>query len=342
MRIKEYTRYTLLLLVLIGTSCVENDLDVYPNDENFPLQLVLDADEGADLPDAEDYDLEVTFADHIGELPGQSLTMRYSIDDLEGDMPGAVVIDKVVYEYEDDDCVFERELAFTAEGEGTSGTITLHVDEDLGTVPETFEIVFSLPGEDETEGGFSFTLSELSGGNNVILGAPVSFEYEVLDTDIAGEWKLEIATEEEFEQFKVVFASLSSELEELLFEDITGEITAEFEFGEMKFVVELAEEEEVTTCEDGETEVEMEHLEIEIEADYDAEDGELAMEGSHFILGDDGEIENELDYQIEAAYVVDSDKLTITFLKVVDEDSFKEGEELFASEEGNTFIFEKD
>jgi hypothetical protein len=342
MRIKEFTCYTFLLLVLMGSSCVENDLDVYPNDENFPLQLVLDADEGADLPDAEDYSLEVAFADHIGELPGQSMTLRYSIDDLEGDMAGSVIIDKVVYEYEDDDCVFERELAFTTDGEGTSGTISLNVDQDLGTVPEAFEIVFTLPGEDETEGSFSFTLSEMSGGNNVILGAPVSFEYEVLDTDIAGEWKLEITTEEEFEQFKAVFASVSSAFEELSFEDITGEITAEFEFGEMKFVIELVEEEEVTTCEDGETEVEMEHLEIEIEADYDAEDGELAMEGSHFILGDDGEIENELDYQIEAAYEVDSDKLKITFLRLVDEDNFEEGEELFASEEGNTFIFEKD
>ncbi|HTF19874.1 MAG TPA: hypothetical protein VK658_17500 [Chryseolinea sp.] len=342
MRIKELTRYTFLLLVLMGSSCVDNELDVYPNDENFPLQLVLDAEEGADLPDAEDYDLEVAFADHVGALPGQSLTLHYAIEDLEGDMAGSVTIDEVVYEYEDEDCVFERELAFTAEGDGTSGTITLHVDEDLGTVPDAFEILFTLPGKDNTEGSFSFTLSELSGGNNVILGAPVSFEYQVLDTDIAGEWKLEIATEEAFEELKAVFGSLSPSLEELSFDDITGEITAEFAFGEMKFVVELAEEKEVTTCEDGETEVEMEHLVIEIEADYDAEDGELEMEGSHFILGDDGEIENELDYQVDAAYEVVSEALTITFLKVVDEDHFEAGDELYASEEGSTFIFKKD
>ncbi|MEJ1237326.1 hypothetical protein WBG78_04295 [Chryseolinea sp. T2] len=342
MRIKKLSRYTFLLFVVLGWSCVENDLDVYPNDENFPLQLVLDADEGADLADAEDYGLEVAFADHIGDLPGQALTLHYVIEDLEEDMAGSVMIEKVIYEYEDDDCVFERELEFSAEGEGTSGTITLHVDEDLKTVPESFEIVFKLPGKENTEGSFSFTLSDLSGGDNVILGAPLTFEYEVLDSDVAGEWKLELDSEEAFEKFKAVFGPLNSSLEELSFEDITGEVTAEFEFGEMKFVVELAEEEEVITCEDGETETEMEHLEIEIEADYEAEDGELSFEGSHFILGDDGEVEDELDFQIEATYDVATETMTISFLKVIDEDHFEDGDELYAEEGGAIFTFEKD
>ncbi|MGC3944687.1 MAG: hypothetical protein QM762_09220 [Chryseolinea sp.] len=342
MRIKQFSQYTFLLFVVFGWSCVDNDLDVYPNDENFPLQLVLDADEGADLPDAEDYGLEVAFADHIGDLPGQELTLHYSIEDLEGDMAGSVVIDKVVYEYEDDDCVFERELEFTAEGEGTSGTITIHVDDDLKTVPESFDIVFTLPGNDDTEGSFKFTLSDLSGGSNVILGAPLTFEYAVLDTDVAGEWKMELDSEEAFDQFKAVFGPLNPSLEELSFDDVTGEVTAEFEFGEMKFVVQLAEEEQVTTCEDGEIETEMEHLEIEVEADYDAEDGELSLEGSHFILGGDGEVEDELDFQIEATYDVVSETMTIKFLKVIDEDHFAEGDELFADEAGATFTFEKD
>lgn len=341
MRIKHFSQYTFLLVVVFGWSCVDNDLDVYPNDENFPLQLVLDTDEGADLPNAEDYALEVAFADHIEDMPGQALTLHYAIEDLEGDMAGHVVIDKIIYEYEDDDCVFERELEFTAEGDGTSGTITVHVDNDLKTVPESFEIVFTLPGEDNTEGSFSFTLSELSGGNKVILGAPLTFEYEVLDTEVAGEWKMEIASEQDFEQFKAVFGPISPSLEKLSFEDITGEVTAEFEFGEMKFVVELAAEEEVTTCEDGEMETEIEHLEIEIEADYDADDGELALEGSHLILGDDGEIEDELDFQIKATYAVDG-TLTIVVLKVIDEDHFEEGDELYADEAGATFTFEKD
>ena len=342
MCVNKLSQYTLLLFVVFGWSCVDNDLDVYPNDENFPLQLVLDADEGADLPDAEDYGLEVAFADHIGDLPGQSLTLHYAIEDLEGDMAGSVVIDKIIYEYEDDDCVFERELEFTAEGEGTSGTSTLRVDDDLKSVPESFEIIFTLPGKENTEGSFSFTLSDLSGGNNVILGAPLTFEYEVLDTDVAGEWKMELDSEEAFEKFKAVFGPLNPSLEELSFEDITGEVTAEFEFGEMKFVVELAEEEEVTSCENGETETEMEHLEIEIEADYDADDGELSLEGSHFITGDDGEVEDELDFQIEATYDVATETMTITFLRVIDEDHFEEGDELYAEEDGATFTFEKD
>lgn len=337
-----YTKPLMVLIVcLLAFSCVDNELDVLPADENFPLQLVLDADEGADLPDAEDYALEVTFADYLGDLPDEPLVLSYAFSDLEDDMAGAVTIDKVVYVNEDDDCEFERELPFTAEDDGLSGTITLAVDDDLGTVPESFEVVFTLPGADDTEGSFAFTLSGLQAGGNVILGAPVTFEYEVLDADVAGQWELEL-DEESFEQFKRVWGPLNSELEELSFEDITGKVTAEFEFGEMKFVLELAEEEEVTTCEDGEVEVEIENLELELEADYEAEDNELVLEGSHVILGDDGEPEDELDFIVEAAYEVVENELIVSFTKSIDEDNFADGEELFLDEDGVQFVFERE
>jgi len=106
----------------------------------------------------------------------------------------------------------------------------------------------------------------------------------------------------------------------------------------MKFEIELVEEEEI--CEDGETE--FEHKQLEIEAEWDAEDGELVLEGSHFIIGEDGEIEDELDFIVESLYEIDEvgEIVSLTFSKIIDEDNFSEGEELFASEK--TFSFKKD
>jgi hypothetical protein len=340
----KYIYPAFFLCCALVTGCADNKLDEDPKDSNFPFRLIVDAEEGGDLPDAEDYDLEITFADYTGELPAETITVGYTISDLEDDMTGNVAIDKIVYEVELDDCTYERELDFTPAADGLSGTITIAADPDLGSVPESFEVVFTLPGADETEGTFTFELHTLESTGNVILGFPATFEYEVLDNDVAGEWALELEDEAMFEAFKEVFAPLNSELDALDFADITGTVKAEFEYGEMKFVVELAEEEEVTTCEDGETETEMVNKEIEIEADYDAEDGEVELEGSHFITGDDGEVEDELDFTVEAEYETNEvdETVTFTFFKVIDEDNFQEGEELFRKDTGFAFTFFKD
>jgi len=344
---KKYSYKTLLVVLgVIGFGCADNDLDQEPLDDNFPFQLVLDAEEGADLADAEDYSVEMKFADYLPslELPNTSITLDYSISDLEGDMVGHVVIDKIVYEVELDDCVYERELDFTAEGDGLSGVITLAPDADLGTVPEEFEIVFTLPGTEDAEGSFKVEFSNLQSSANLLLGFPQVFEYEVLDNDVAGEWEMELSTEEAFENFKAVFGSLNNELENISFDEITGKVVASFEFEEMKFEIELKETEEVTTCEDGEEETEIENKIIEIEAEYDAEDGEIEWEGSHEIINGNGLVEDELDFIIEGAYELNEVDGTVVFnfLTVIDEDNFEEGEELFKSDDGVSFTFIKD
>lgn len=315
-------------------SCGDNDLGVAPENEHYPFRVVMDSDEGGNLPDAEDYDVEIKFADYLGELPNNPITLSYEIKDVEGDMAGVVEIDKIVYEIELNDCVYERELEFTANG--LTGTITVAPDPDLGAVPESFEVVFVLPGLDETEGGFVFEITSLQSEDNVILGLPVLFQYEVLNHEVAGEWELEIESEEEFEAFLKVFGPLNEELADLSFEDITGKVKAQFEFGEMKFEIELTEEEEVTSCEEGESETETVNKVIEVEADYDVEDGELEFEGSHVEEGD------ELDFQISAEYSRLMESLTIIFLKVVDEKNYEEGEELFLDGDGISFTFSKD
>lgn len=320
-------------------SCADNDLSVKPNDDNFPLQLIVDTDEGGDLADAEDFGLEIKFADFIGDLPTETITLSYEIEG-EDSFEGEVEIDEVIYEVEVDDCTFERELDFDNEAK----TITITADEDLGSLPEAFEVVFKLPGNDDTEGGFKFTITSVQSTNaSITIGEPSEFEYEVLDNEVAGEWVWEFETEEEFKEFKETFEVISPDLAELSFDDILEDdgvraIVAQFEFGEMKFEIELAEEEEV--CEDGETETD--NKQIEIEAEYEAEDGELVLEGSHFIIGNDGEIEDELDFIIEAEYELNEDEetISITFKKIIDEDNYEEGEELVATP--ISFTFKKD
>jgi hypothetical protein len=333
--------HTLMCLLIVA--CADNTLDEKPHDQNFPLRLILDAGEGSDLADAEDYDIEIAFADHTGKLPSQPIELSYRIDDLEGDMEGIVAIDKVIYEVEIDDCTFERELEFVPAADGLSGTISIAPDPDLGTVPESFEVVIVLPGEEDTGGSFTFELTGLQSSDHVILGTPEKFEYEVLENDLAGEWELEIENEEAFEAFKEVFGPLNDDIQKLTFEEITGKIVAKFEFEEMKFIVELAEEEEVTVCENGDMETETENKVIEFEAEYESEDGKLAIEGSHFILEDDGEVKDELDFVIESDYLLeDEETFSLRFLKAIDEDHFADGEELFAKDDGQVFTFKKD
>lgn len=331
--------YSLFIVMLVvAAACGDNDLGVNPKNENYPFRIVMDAEEGADLPDAEDYGIEVAFADYLGNLPNEPITLTYEISGLEDDMAGAVEVDNVVYEVELEDCVYERELDFTADG--LTGTIVVSPDPDLGSVPESFEVVVTLPGFDGAAGSFTFSITSLQGPANVILGLPATFEYEVLDADVAGEWELGIGSEEEFETFREVFGTLNAELAALEYADITGKVTAEFEFGEMKFVIELADEEEVTTCEDGVSETEVENKVIELEAEYDAEDGELSLEGSHEVE-DDGAVV-ELDFIVEAEYSVDGSELVITFFRIIDEDNQGEGNELFLNAAGISFTFFKD
>lgn len=323
--------YSFVALTFLFAGCAENDLEISPNDKSFPFRIILDAEEGAGLAGEDEYDLEIKFADFTGDLPEGTITLQYEIEGEES-FNGTVEIDKIVYEVEIDDCVYERELDFDAEAQ----TITITSDSDLESLPESFEIVFSIPDDSDVEGGFKFSLTGIEAGNaNVILGAPYEFEYQVLDSEVAGEWYLALESSEDFERFKNTFGVISPELLEVNFEDITGNIILEFGFEEVQIEIELNETEEV--CSDGE--IETENKTIEIEAEYEAEDGELKFEGSHFIIGDDGEIEDELDFELEGVYSLNPENgsIEISINVIIDEDNYEEGEELFTGEE--LFLF---
>jgi len=343
---KNYTTKIFLLFGLAAMfSCADNSFEEYPSDDDFPFQWVLDSDAGSDLAGAEDVDVEIKLADYLPDqkLPSGPMTLRYSITDLEGDMIGNVEIDKIVYEVELNDCTYEREIDFSSDADGLTGVINITADNDLGSIPASFEIIFTLPGLDETEGGFKVEFSDLRSPENIQLGFPNVFEYEVLDNDIAGDWEMELTSSEAFDNFKAVFGAINTDLENLNFEDITGKVTAEFEFEEVNFIVELVETEEIVTCEDGESETEVENKVLELEMEYDEEDGEVKFEGSHVILNDEGLVENEFDFIIEATYSINVDEtITYHFVSVIDEDNFSEGEELFRSDDGVAFTFVKD
>lgn len=300
------------------SACALEEPDVQANVDNYPYRMEID-EEGADLPDAEDYGAEIKFADFLGDLPASQIVLSY---ELSGEEDFAnVTIDEVLYKYEDDDeCEFERSIDFTG------STITVPVDADLGTVPEEFEVVFAfnLSAAEAADGGFEFVITGIDSDANVLFNDASTFEYGILDNDAAGAWLLAIDNEQQFEAFQQVFGPVSSDLADIAFADITGEIALEFEFEEVKIEIELNETEEVTVCEEGVESTEIENLLIEIEAEYEAEDGELVLEGSYFT--EEGE---ELDYILETEYSLDSnDNLDITFLSLIDEDNF-DGEGLF-------------
>jgi hypothetical protein len=306
-------------IVTLFSACALEEPEVQAEVENYPFRLEMDQ-EGADLADAEDFGAEISFADYLGDLPGTPIVLTYELSGKE-DFSN-VAIDEIIYEYEDDDeCVFERTVDFTA------STITIPVDSDLGTVPESIEVVFAfnLTGDEAQDGGFEFVITGLQSDANVLFNDVSTFEYGILDNDAAGAWTLSVENADEFNAFKEVFAPVSADLSELQFEDITGEIAFEFEFEEVKIVVELNETEEVTVCEEGVESSEIENVIVEIEAEYEAEEGELVFEGSYFT--EDGE---ELDFILETEYTFDlSGNLSITFLSLIDEDDFEEGEELY-------------
>ncbi len=341
---KSFLYYLLIFTLLVG--CADNSFEELPLDNNFPLRLVLDAEEGADLPTVEDYRIEFKLADYLPslDLPNSPVQLTYQLSELEDDMVGAVMIDKVVYEVELDDCVFERELEFTTSADGLTGTILLAPDADLGSIPTEWEVILTLPGTEEARGSFVFELTSLESTNNLLLGAPVAFEYSVLENEVAGEWNLEITSDDEFESFKEVFGILNADIQDLSFSNITGNIKAEFGFEEMKFEIELVETEEVTTCENGETETEVVNKIIEFEAEYDAEEGEFAFEGSREIINANGLVEGELDFILEGVYELNDtqESVTLVFVKLIDEDNYKDGEELFLNEDGILFTFIKD
>lgn len=306
--------------LLLG-ACALDEPEVKVEDNDFPFRLLID-ELGAGLPDAEDYGIEVAFADYLDDLPNQEITLTYELSGT-GDFATAAV-DKITYEYEDNDCVFVRELAFT------TNTLTIPVDPDMGTVPESFEIMVLInsSGADATNGEFSLEITALESSEDILLSEANVFEYGILDNDLAGEWILSLEKEADFIAFQEVLGTISSDLSGLSFDDITGVVKVEFGFEELKIEMELVEKEEVVVCEDGAIETEVEHLIIEIEAEYDAEDGELTLEGSH--VDETGET---LDFIIETKYELGiDDNTTINITSIIDEDHFESGEELFSDD----------
>src|SRR5687767_14917037 len=104
---KNYISKTFLLFALASMfRCADNSFEEYPKDDEFPFQLVLDSEAGSELANAEDLDVEIKLADYlpVRKRPNKTMTVKYSMADLEGDMIGNVVTDKIVYAAEWTDC----------------------------------------------------------------------------------------------------------------------------------------------------------------------------------------------------------------------------------------------
>ncbi|HAP62315.1 MAG TPA: hypothetical protein DCR93_23405 [Cytophagales bacterium] len=318
-------QHTLLTLGLLGlaTGCALDEPEIIAVDSAFPYRLEFDVDEFGDLPGAEDFKIEIKFADWLDELPTNPITLTYSLNG--SDDFTAVAVDEVIYEYEEDDCKFERE------GEFSATTITIPVDPDLGTVPEKFEVVvaFNLTGDEATDGGFELEITEVSSMDEVLFNDANSFEYAILDNAAGGAWEYEMADEAAFNAFQVAFGTISTDIAALTYAEVTGTVKVEFDYKEVKFEIELVEEETTTECEDGEVEEDTDNVVIEIEAEYDLDDEDLEIEFEGKWLNEDGE---EFDFIIEAEYVSGDGTLQLIFGKIIDSDNFADGEELFDGE----------
>ena len=356
MQFKNIKTALLLSVICFLSACVDDELVLPQDGENEELFiLALEADEGGISEAETDFGLEIEFQDYFGELPEAEVVINFMIADLEGFNLGTsddqLHIKEVIYEI--DDCT-EGELDFTFNVDGT-GTITLAPDPEIGMI-EAFEIVFNLPFEtvlddgeeedvalldddieNEEDRSFVFEITSVSSDNEYIDFNPVrTFEFSLLDDEtIMTKWELDIEDPAVFETFKEALAPINSELANLNYDEVEG-ITFEFEYEEMKIEIELVElEDEPDDCDP----TDFSNKVIEIEADYDAEDGELELEGSYLIFNEeDGELEEELDFILKALYAIDLEEeaIILTFQSLEDEDNFNE--EAFYNSE-NSFLF---
>lgn len=356
MQFKNIKTGILLPIICLLSACVDDQLVLPQDGENEELFiLALAADEGGTSEAETDFGLEIEFQDYFGELPEVEVVINFMIADLEGFNLGTsddqLHIKEVIYEI--DDCN-EGELDFTFNSDG-SGSITLSPDAEIGMI-EAFEIVFNLPFEtvledgeeedvalsdDDVENGvdrsFVFEITNISSDNEYIVFNPVrTFEFVLLDDEtIATKWELDIEDPAVFENFKEALAPINSEMAKLNYDEVE-KITFEFEYEEMKIEIELVElEDEPDDCDPDD----FSNKVIAIEADYDAEDGELELEGSYLILNEEyGEPEDELDFILKALFSIDlaEERMVLTLQSLEDEDNFND--EAFYNSE-NTFQF---
>lgn len=297
----------IFLFTILMSGCYEQDLQPV-TEEDFPLQILLDANEGGTYESEDSYGLKVTFDGSVDEVvnengeviagsPGGTrgpaatdLVVEFMIENLEGLNLGAdLAIDEVIYEI--DDCT-EGSAAFTLNNDG-SGTFTIPAG------VEEVEIVFSLDDavidndiENTEDKGFEMMLTGIQGApEDVLLNINNVFEYSVLDDEsVFNEWIMDHTNAGLLDNFIALFSPVSEDLESLTAADIE-EVIFEYGYEEVKIVVVLAETEMVEEC--GETEEE--NLELEIEGEFEAEEGEIEMvlenaDGDEFTYSGDYEV----------------------------------------------------
>lgn len=288
---KKFINKTILVAIalLMLNSCYEQDLQPV-TEEDFPLQILLDLNEGGAYESDDDFGLNVSFDGGVDEITDQNgevitgspggtrgpastdLVVEFVIENLEGLTLGTdVTIDEVIYEI--DDCT-EGSADFTFNNDGT-GTFTIPAG------VEEVEIVFALDDsaidndiENTEDKGFELTLTGIQGSPaGVLLNINNVFEYTVLDDEaVFNEWTLDHEDADLLNDFISTFSPVLEELEGLTSSEI-DEIIFEYGYSEVKILVVLTETEMVEEC----AETDEVNLELEIEGEFEVEDGEIEM-----------------------------------------------------------------
>lgn len=304
-------KYLLFAVMLLSACEKKNDDLVTPLVEGDFPQILLLSDEGdGELEDEDKFSFKITLANRVDpevKEPGGKIipltadvTVNFEVSSFKGFASlSAYLLDAKAF-YEIDDCT-------SSEDEN----IDLHLVFDKGTGKgsvtfpkgvEEIEIEFEVNEDLFDDDLFNTTARKLEmrltsvdpNGQKVVVNNKNTFEYLPLDDEgIYGEYELDAADQEQFQNYIDLFGLVNKEVKSLKPTDV-DEIRIEFQYGEIKAVIVLKETEVVEEC--GKTETV--NKEIEIEGDFEDLEDDKVDGDLEFV----GKIEQESGLEMDFTY----------------------------------------
>ncbi len=314
---------TLTLSLLWACDRQNEDLIDPRNPEDFPIVIVLADDGDADLEDNDEVGIDLELVpiwdpvsrsvDGIIIAPPVDVRVSFELSDPQGFTEWDQYITGGDAIYEVDDCTdsgdIDVDLDFEFDASTGRGSFTWPSGiEEIELVLELNDALFDDEVLNQDDRGFLFSITGVTGHEEVRANTDMEFEYIVLDDEaVFGDWELDHNDPEQFAAFLDLFGTLNEDFEGLT-ADMVDKIEISFGFEAMEVLVELLETEE-DECEPGEFEA----LEIEVECEYD-----FSLSSLFGVLSGDLEFEGEaeiddivLEFALEGTYAIENDGDTL-------------------------------
>ncbi|WP_276485119.1 hypothetical protein [Paraflavitalea pollutisoli] len=324
----------IMLAAFFAPACdKENDDLVTPLSANaFPQIVVFDDEGDGGLEDEDAFSFKLTLLDRndsTGKEPAgriiplkEAVTVNFKVIDFQGFSKIADYIKAVKALYEIDDCT-------TSEDKGIDVPVQFDVTTGIGSVSfpagvEEVEVEFEVDEDlfddklfNTKKRELTFQLTGITGNNTQVqANKTAAFNYSIQDDEgIYGEWEVDHKNAAEFARFKALFGLVNEDIKNLQASEV-DEIAVEFEYGEVKVVVKLVEEEDVEEC----GSVERKNKEIEIEASIeDLTDDELEGDVE---FGEKLELDNSsiAEFVYKGTFKVTGKKLVIVLKGELDDE----------------------